>query len=119
MKPKNVQDFWVYVCWFRIPSNPKGSSKVYGVDVQFEKGTKNTIACFVDLDGRGKLKSNPKHPRLLRAAVLGKRLLNMQIKEWAQDYNQMYGLRRWEIEESFPWLPEWVYVALERQASRS
>lgn len=115
IKDRHRRDFWVYVRgfrrWHRMP---------YGVDVGYPVGRRHTIAAFVDLDSRGSLGEGPVHPRLLRAAILGKRLLNLQIQEWAQGYWYCGGHAWWtlEVEPELPWLPEWVGEAVANQWER-
>jgi hypothetical protein len=112
VKQVHKRDFWVYVrSYFAFRGLP------YGEDVTFEKGDRPTIRCYVDLDGAGRLVGDPQHPRVLRAAILGKRRLNMQIKEWASGYAICGGMHYIETEmlPEMPWLPEWVIDAIVSQ----
>jgi hypothetical protein len=109
-KPHHVRDFWLYLIWARrrgvIPKDYPLTSR----------GKIDTIYAFAQFEDRGET-TTPKHPRVLRAVLRGKAQLNLQIKEWAQGWFDCGG--RWwfdnELKPEFPWMPEWVWEAVERQ----
>ena len=62
---------------------------------------------------------NPKNipcvrPRPLFYASWGKIQLNWQIEQWAEGYGE-WCLFEWELRESYPWFPEWVFNAVLKQ----
>jgi hypothetical protein len=104
--------FWIYIRWDRQSErrfNPFPSQS-------FSKGTSGTIRCFNEIESSGRWEQQPKHPRLLRSAINGKKKLNFQIKQWAEGFEDVPLI---ELMESYPWLPEWVWEAVRQQHYRN
>lgn len=78
----------------------------------------NVVRAWVDTDSNGKYPAECSHPYLFRAAIEGKAMLNLQIKDWAAGYF-VCGARSWIAEakeEGLDWLPDWVWDAVVNQA---
>lgn len=114
MKKRHIDTFNTYVKWKRDVAtiNPTPTPLL-------EQGKDDPIRVFIDLDSRGKTTLKPNNPQLLADSLDGKKLLNLQIKEWAEGFYDC-GAESWVIEAkgSFPWLPDWVWNAVREQAYR-
>ena len=112
VRVEHVRDFWAYVRWRRSIDR----SFLPWQAPNFERGRANTILCFAEIDARGKFSEPPREPRLLRTVLEGKKLLNFQIRQWAEGFQEV---PRAEIREAYPWLPAWVFQAILCQAVKS
>lgn len=123
-KPKELNDFWAYVKWRRSgdrsfqPWQIKKALGATSINSPFIKGNLNAIKAF-RLVENGQSHPPSKHPRLLRCAIEGKKNLNWQIKEWASDVQEFGPKELQELQNSFPWLPLWVWKAVMNQANRN
>ena len=104
----------MYITWRRFhnkdfcPSNCK---------VITTKGTKDAMTAFIEREN-GKV-TESKHFRLLRAALEGKKLLNLQIKQWAAGYIECGGKRFVEeLRQDYPWFREWIFQAVINQGGK-
>jgi len=106
------RDFAAYLRWYR--RNPSFYPRDYPL-VERDRAI-STLTAFVAFEGQGKV-IPCRHPRVLRAVLRGKGRLNFQIKEWAQGWFDCGGRYAFEneIKVAFPWLPEWVWAAVEEQ----
>jgi hypothetical protein len=103
-----MTNFWAYVCWDRRSELPAQEPLPPAGDL-------SAPVYFDQRDTHGKA-GGTRHPRLARAALRGKRKLNLQIREWAAGYENVGGpLWMAEARADFPWLPSWVWKAVERQ----
>lgn len=103
-----MTNFWAYVCWDRRSDLPAQEPLP-------PVGELDAVAYFREWDSTGS-SSGTRHPRLTRAALRGKRKLNLQIREWAAGYENVGGsLWMTEAQGEFPWLPKWVWKAVEHQ----
>lgn len=78
-----------------------------------ERGPTPTVEAFVRAEN-GERGLRPRHPRAWRAAVEGKRLLNWQIKQWAESAAELGAAELDDVREAFAWLPAWVWTAVEQ-----
>lgn len=112
IKEHHKRDFAAYIKFCETADkgfNPWGKTT-------FEQGKQNTIVCFIRSEN-GEANLKPMEPELLSMAILGKRLLNWQIKEWVA------GVAEWtifidDLKEEFNYLPDWVWVAVHNAAWR-
>lgn len=104
--PDHRRDFAAYLRWRRAHRGflPWRSRP-------FERGTVDTVTAFVQLESRGAC-NPPRHPRVLAAVLEGKKLLNFQIKQWAEGAADPCCTIPTELREGYPWLPDWVWKAL-------
>ncbi|KKN04345.1 hypothetical protein LCGC14_1098240 [marine sediment metagenome] len=60
-----------------------------------------------------------REPGLLRQVLRAKAGINLRIKIWAEGI-AVWTLFMWELREDkkFEWFPEWVWVAVQRQAEK-
>lgn len=115
------RDFIAYVHWSDQPEcfDPSGLS-----NMPIPKGDRPTIEGFRIWESAGKIVP-VLQPQLLRAAIRGKALLNLQIKMWASmiadrlhiaGYAYVAAMELLELRRDFPWLPQWLWEALWKQA---
>jgi hypothetical protein len=113
----HIRDFKAYLRWGRY------SQMEVKTVALLPKGKDDTIQCFVEIDTHGKTSKMPVHPKVLQKALLGKANLNTQIAIWASMVADAAELA-WpvglasiqEMESVSPWLPQWVWTAVENQA---
>lgn len=115
IRDHHKRDFWCYV-WFNRLCN-RGTQYFCPDPSELKiRGTDHTISCFVGLEAVGEC-GNPKHPRLLKLALDGKKLLNFHIKLWAEGITDGIILP-YQIQELLFRLPDWVCEALDHQVYR-
>lgn len=86
----------------------------------------SALECFARIESTGEIVPASSQPVLLRAAVEGKKLLNFHITElWSrgiQDASLLSVYAAWcgldELRMGFPWMPEWVWRNVWKQAMR-
>ena len=107
-----LRDLAVYLRWRRAWSE----GFLAGPKITFARRKVDTLGAFEAMESRGQPVQGVRHPRLLAAALEGKRLLNWQIKEWAD--GMRHGVVVFaEIRQEFAYLPAWVWQAVLRQAA--
>jgi hypothetical protein len=101
-----MDDFDVYVRWFKQSDYQYGKPRsVFSLK---GRGAKNTFKVF---DSTGKLVPT-RQPNLLDAALRGKKMLNMQIKMWAEGWQDVSLI---ELMDEYDWLPPWVWDSFRKQ----
>lgn len=83
-------------------------------------GLLTALECFVEYESKGIVSGSCRQPRLLQEVLRGKRLVNFQIKQWAEDYGCFVG---WaglmamadEYRQKRIDVPEWVWRAVRSQ----
>lgn len=106
------RDFAAYLRWRRqmrgfLPWRSK----------PFTRGNTDTVAAFAELESRGVMPA-PRHPRVLAAVLEGKKLLNFQIKQWAEGAADPCCTIPVELREAYPWLPDWVWQSLRKASAK-
>lgn len=106
---RHKRDFWTY---YRFGRLYRGFLP-WHID-SLTKGDTDTLRCFVAMEN-GTKEVSPKQPRLLKAVLEGKKKLNWQINEWAAGRadGTLTAFCVQELKDAFPWLPNWVWEALE------
>lgn len=107
------RDFWAYVRHNRRVNGRCGNPSYFCPDAyDFERGDGDTLRCFVEHESTGKMKLQPREPRLLKLAFDGKKLLNFHVEQWAEGLVEGTStLPELQLEQ----FPEWVKVAVLRQ----
>lgn len=72
------------------------------------------VEAFHLADAKGRLPAEIpcNHPEMLRRALIGKKQLNANIRQWAEGFAE-WTLAKEEFKEWFPRYPEWVWEAIE------
>jgi hypothetical protein len=117
VRPRSLRDFESYLKWCRNWCRIKPLFNPFQID-KLPRGITSALQAYVNFDGRGVVVPC-KQPRLLRAVLEGKNLLNFQIKQWAEGYWDCGGGGYYEeLQSEYPYLPEWVWEALVNQAQQ-
>lgn len=101
-----MDDFDVYVRWFKQSDYKYGEERAV-----FGKNGLGARAVFRRFDSTGKL-APTRQPNILDAALRGKKMLNMQIKMWAEGWQDV---SLFELMEEYDWLPSWVWDSFRKQ----
>lgn len=72
--------------------------------------------CFKIWDSEGRLTST-REPYIMFQVMSGKKLLNFNIEQWALGINDGICCAG-ELQEEFPWLPDWVWDSVRGQLYR-
>lgn len=112
MRKHGPQNFRLYLHWRR--RNPTFCP--WPCDLVISRGQMRGYKAFAETEN-GRKHITTRHPRVVRAAVEGKRKLNWQIKQWAEGARDGT-VPLFELQEAYPQLPTWVWQAVERQAQR-
>lgn len=104
-------------CFFRYPHGQCACFLPWR-EPPITRGTTDTVAAFAELESRGVMPA-PRHPRVLAAVLEGKKLLNFQIKQWAEGMADPCVTVPAELRAAFPWLPDWVWRAVSRAVARA
>jgi hypothetical protein len=127
MKKSNIDNFWFYVKFYRYWKKKKYtiiSDTVFNKNKQLiGYGGENALKAFLMYEGKGVIPTHSQQPRLLESAILGKKIINFQIKQWAEGLNDCGGFGHLiEIGEEFYnegiKLPEWVWWAVWKQSKK-
>lgn len=105
---RHREDFWAYVRWQR-----RTDKKFMGDVGPWPRGRGDALFCFAELESTGRVVPS-RHPRLMRAYLIGKRKLNWQIGEWAAGVAEGTFFA-FEFMVDYPWLPRWVWVSLKNK----
>lgn len=119
VRPGHRRDFTAYLRWWREWPDPFG----HAITPALPRGGRDALAAFVSLESSGVAPAAVRHPRVFRAVVEGKALLNWQIKQWAWQVRDAARLAAhvavstlFDLRHDFPWLPEWVWDAVRQQS---
>jgi len=85
-------------------------------DMQLCNEGVGALEAFAAMDAKG-ISLPCREPDALAECLQGKARLNMHIKMWAEDVARWQLFSR-ELREWHPYLPAWVFTAVERQAQK-
>lgn len=110
VKASHRRDFSAYLHWARK------HMVIHAPIPPISHGDASALVVFVEYESRGKLRPT-RHPRLLRAVLLGKADLNRQIKDWSEGWADCGGQLYWRWARRFelPCVPAWAYEAARNQ----
>jgi hypothetical protein len=119
VNPTHRRDFAAYVRWRDEWRDEFMAPAVIGI----YSGDADPVAAFAEWDSSGRLSAMPRDATLFRRAIEGKAMLNWQIKQWAEQVEEVGGwceAAAWgvvaELRAEFGWLPRWVWAAVYAQA---
>lgn len=111
IKPSHQRDFSAYLYWYKITRQNKFCPFVLP---PLKKGKNSALKCWLIYESQGKILTCT-HMRLFKAVLIGKQLLNFQIKEWSQGLGEV---PLFVLQICYPLLPSWVWEAVKKQFHR-
>lgn len=108
---KIQQSFNIYIKSSKIF---KFSGSYHGNQVLWDENGVDAVKAFNALDSMG-FDAPCNQPYLLMKALDGKAALNLIIRQWAAGIKDGLFLLK-EFQDDYPWLPQWVWDAVENQA---